>query len=224
MLVGPLSPKNGFHGAGPVALFKVIERPGHETYLRCTAQLPPGQQRAQRIGERRPVEGRGHIGAPVDNHGRTGRVLHVAAAAAESSPATQVVFGEGPMEEAVARVERIRNFFRANSLEAPGEGPTQRLIQLLRPENVGTAAQTAMTWFKPPSPAPLPDGAASRTPRPTSGGPSSPATWTSNAAAGCSAGDNRCWPRRLPTSTSESTTGATSKPRCQPSRRSKGPA
>ena len=24
---------------------------------------------------------------------------------------------------------------------------TQRLIQMLRPENVGTAAQTAMTWF-----------------------------------------------------------------------------
>ena len=30
---------------------------------------------------------------------------------------------------------------------------TQRLIQLLRPENVGTAAQTAITWLKPP-PAP----------------------------------------------------------------------
>ena len=31
---------------------------------------------------------------------------------------------------------------------------TQRLIQMLRPENVGTAAQTAMTWFKPlPTPA-----------------------------------------------------------------------
>jgi hypothetical protein len=31
---------------------------------------------------------------------------------------------------------------------------TQRLIQMLRPENVGTAAQTAMTWFKPlPAPA-----------------------------------------------------------------------
>src|SRR3982074_1256797 len=30
---------------------------------------------------------------------------------------------------------------------------TQRLIQMLRRENVGTAAQTAMTWFKPqPSP------------------------------------------------------------------------
>jgi putative hemolysin len=30
---------------------------------------------------------------------------------------------------------------------------TQRLIQMLRPENVGSAAQTAMTWFKPlPSP------------------------------------------------------------------------
>ena len=30
---------------------------------------------------------------------------------------------------------------------------TQRLIQMLRPENVGTAAQTAITWFKPqPSP------------------------------------------------------------------------
>src|SRR6202158_6426454 len=26
---------------------------------------------------------------------------------------------------------------------------TQRLIQMLRPENVVTAAQTAMTWFKP---------------------------------------------------------------------------
>src|ERR1039458_932396 len=26
---------------------------------------------------------------------------------------------------------------------------TQRLIQMLRPEKVGTAAQTAMTWFKP---------------------------------------------------------------------------
>ena len=26
---------------------------------------------------------------------------------------------------------------------------TQRLIQMLRPENVGTAAQTAITWFKP---------------------------------------------------------------------------
>jgi L-ornithine Nalpha-acyltransferase len=26
---------------------------------------------------------------------------------------------------------------------------TQRLIEMLRPENVGTAAQTAMTWFKP---------------------------------------------------------------------------
>jgi len=31
---------------------------------------------------------------------------------------------------------------------------TQRLIQLLRPEKVGTAAQTAITWLKPP-PAPL---------------------------------------------------------------------
>jgi putative hemolysin len=31
---------------------------------------------------------------------------------------------------------------------------TQHLIQMLRPENVGTAAQTAMTWFKPlPAPA-----------------------------------------------------------------------
>ena len=28
---------------------------------------------------------------------------------------------------------------------------TQRLIGMLRPENVGTAAQTAMTWFKPQS-------------------------------------------------------------------------
>ncbi len=28
---------------------------------------------------------------------------------------------------------------------------TQRLIQMLRPENVGTAAQTAITWFKPQS-------------------------------------------------------------------------
>jgi putative hemolysin len=27
---------------------------------------------------------------------------------------------------------------------------TQRLMQMLRPETVGTAAQTAMTWFKPP--------------------------------------------------------------------------
>jgi L-ornithine Nalpha-acyltransferase len=27
---------------------------------------------------------------------------------------------------------------------------TQRLIQMLRPENVGTAAQTAITWLKPP--------------------------------------------------------------------------
>src|SRR5882762_11930652 len=26
---------------------------------------------------------------------------------------------------------------------------TQRLIAMLRPEKVGTAAQTAMTWFKP---------------------------------------------------------------------------
>src|SRR5260221_2759216 len=26
---------------------------------------------------------------------------------------------------------------------------TQRLIEMLRPEKVGTAAQTAMTWFKP---------------------------------------------------------------------------
>src|ERR1700694_2856705 len=26
---------------------------------------------------------------------------------------------------------------------------TQRLIAMLRPENVGTAAQTAITWFKP---------------------------------------------------------------------------
>src|SRR3979409_1846378 len=26
---------------------------------------------------------------------------------------------------------------------------TQRLIQMLRPENVSTAAQTAMTWLKP---------------------------------------------------------------------------
>ena len=26
---------------------------------------------------------------------------------------------------------------------------TQRLIRMLRPESVGTAAQTAMTWFKP---------------------------------------------------------------------------
>src|SRR6202140_1179316 len=32
---------------------------------------------------------------------------------------------------------------------------TQRLIQMLRPENVGTAAQTAMTWFKP---LPIPSG------------------------------------------------------------------
>ena len=30
---------------------------------------------------------------------------------------------------------------------------TQRLIQMLRPEKVGTAAQTAITWFKPPLPA-----------------------------------------------------------------------
>src|ERR1700688_4148694 len=30
---------------------------------------------------------------------------------------------------------------------------TQRLIQMLRPENVGTAAQTAITWFKPQLPA-----------------------------------------------------------------------
>lgn len=29
---------------------------------------------------------------------------------------------------------------------------TQRLIQMLRPQNVGTAAQTAMTWLKPQSP------------------------------------------------------------------------
>jgi putative hemolysin len=30
---------------------------------------------------------------------------------------------------------------------------TQRLIEMLRPEKIGTAAQTAMTWFKPqPSP------------------------------------------------------------------------
>jgi putative hemolysin len=29
---------------------------------------------------------------------------------------------------------------------------THRLIQMLRPENVGTAAQTAMTWLKPPLP------------------------------------------------------------------------
>jgi putative hemolysin len=29
---------------------------------------------------------------------------------------------------------------------------TQRLIQMLRPENVGTAAQTAITWLKPPTP------------------------------------------------------------------------
>ena len=28
---------------------------------------------------------------------------------------------------------------------------TQRLIRMLRPESVGTAAQTAITWFKPPS-------------------------------------------------------------------------
>ena len=33
--------------------------------------------------------------------------------------------------------------------------PTQRLIQMLRPENFGTAAQTAMTWLKP---MPLPSG------------------------------------------------------------------
>ena len=26
---------------------------------------------------------------------------------------------------------------------------TLRLIEMLRPENVGTAAQTAMTWFDP---------------------------------------------------------------------------
>ena len=30
---------------------------------------------------------------------------------------------------------------------------TQRLIQMLRPENVGTAAQAAITWFKPQLPA-----------------------------------------------------------------------
>jgi putative hemolysin len=33
---------------------------------------------------------------------------------------------------------------------------TQRLIEMLRPENVGTAAQTAMTWLKPQ---PVPSGA-----------------------------------------------------------------
>jgi hypothetical protein len=33
--------------------------------------------------------------------------------------------------------------------------PTQRLIKMLRPENFGTAAQTAMTWFRPH---PLPSG------------------------------------------------------------------
>jgi putative hemolysin len=31
---------------------------------------------------------------------------------------------------------------------------TQRLIKMLRPQNVGTAAQTAMTWFKPLPPSP----------------------------------------------------------------------
>ncbi|HYG96172.1 MAG TPA: cysteine--tRNA ligase [Solirubrobacterales bacterium] len=33
-----------------------------------------------------------------------------------------LAFGEGPMEEAVARVERLRNFFRENSVGASGEG------------------------------------------------------------------------------------------------------
>jgi putative hemolysin len=45
---------------------------------------------------------------------------------------------------------------------------TQRLIQMLRPENVGTAAQTAMTWFKP---SPVPPGA-----RPTRSFPDFPVT------------------------------------------------
>ncbi len=33
-----------------------------------------------------------------------------------------LAFGEGPMEEAVARVERLRNFFRENPVGASGEG------------------------------------------------------------------------------------------------------
>ena len=42
-----------------------------------------------------------------------------------------LAFGEEQMEEAVARVERLRNFFRDKSLGAPGEGP---------PDNSGGAS------------------------------------------------------------------------------------
>jgi cysteinyl-tRNA synthetase len=40
-----------------------------------------------------------------------------------------IAFGELPMEEAVARVERLRNFFREHPVDAaePGEGATERL-------------------------------------------------------------------------------------------------
>jgi hypothetical protein len=47
--------------------------------------------------------------------------------------------------------------------------PTQRLIRMLRPENFGTAAQTAMTWLKPP---PLPSGII----KPIRSFPTNPAT------------------------------------------------
>ena len=37
---------------------------------------------------------------------------------------------------------------------SPDKSATQRLIQLLRPDHVGTAAQTALTWIKPPRASP----------------------------------------------------------------------
>jgi hypothetical protein len=45
---------------------------------------------------------------------------------------------------------------------------TQRLIQMLRPEKVGTAAQTAITWFKP---------------QPSASGAIKPIRWPNSTAA-----------------------------------------
>src|SRR5258705_6302050 len=49
------------------------------------------------------------------------------------------------------RIDSIRMRAVARTSMQNGElaRSTQRLIQMLRPEKVGTAAQTAMTWFKP---------------------------------------------------------------------------
>src|SRR5580692_2184522 len=76
-------------------------------------------------------------------HGR-----HTPAMAMSHRCRTPVISGPGrPLRfdsDAVARGLMQRD-------RMPGElaRSTHRLIRLLRPENVGTAAQTAMTWLKP---------------------------------------------------------------------------